>query len=338
MLEADKLGKMGWWLDKYDNVGVVEDREKRHLDELAAKQPALMTMQAPKVPVQATMDRMVGLMKKDGIEDGVDLRYLEKMVYGDFLRWKAQIIGSCVASGGGRAVHARTLVEVALLGQLEKTHGQKIIGRDNAATWMPYNYGAGRWIGGLRGGDGSFCGAHIQGLQKYGTVRCDTSGLQSDAFPETQSSSLYRRWGDDRNLIRQFEDEGTKYRLTESVRCRSFNAVKEQLCVHLKPLMICSSYGFQPWKKHSTWESNGSSVYIYKRSGSWAHNMTLIGCVLVDGEWYLIVRNSWGPTAHRGRDWFAINQSTADNWLRQSGTVAMTIGELDLPDVERIAI
>jgi hypothetical protein len=66
--------------------------------------------------------------------------------------------------------------------------------------------------------------------------------------------------------------------------------------------------------------------------------MTVVGFPKVKAKEYTIIENSWGMRAHSGRSWFPIPASLFDDWVKSSGTVCMTIGDLDLQDIEGFAI
>lgn len=156
-------------------------------------------------------------------------------------------------------------------------------------------------------------------------------GLTSDKFPEPQSTSLYRKWGNSNQLLEQFKDQAVKYPLIESDKVTGADYLKTSIGTHFKPANICSNWGFAPDYKHPTWKlANGESVWIYKRSGSWAHNMSVIGMVLVNGKWFVIIENSWGMDAHKNGSWFAIPAELFDSWIRSAE--CMTVGEIDMTD------
>lgn len=332
MINNDIKGPEGWWLDE-KNVDVQKTIKAEHakLDELGQTVPAMLTARPPKAANSNAVKGLALLQEADGITAGVDLRYLEAMVFGGkFLDWRAQLIGSCVASGGMRAIALRTLAEILIHGQLEGTFGDDITSRQNLATFAPYSYRAGRMIGGLNSGDGSFCGAHIDGLRRFGCLPCDTEGLRSDAWPEPQDMSTYRRYGNSNSILDQFADVGRKWQLLESSRLKTAEDFRRTCVDEFKPAMICSLWAFEPAATVGQWR-------VYRRSrAQWAHNMTLVGCVEYENDWYAIVRNSWGQNAHSGRDWFPIPLELLDDWLRDRNTVAMTIGELELPDTPKV--
>jgi len=326
----EPVGQMGWG-EEFQTVQQKLDIEKRIYSDLFDEVPHLLQPKDPK-PVNAELlAKVKELQQADGIDDGFTMLHLTQAVFGQQFDWRAQIIGSCVASGAMRTLAYRMIAESFLLNDPETLFGVDIEGTDSLAPFACYHYRAGRKIGGLNGGDGSFCDAQIKGLLQYGMLTCDVQGLQSDAFPEPQSASLYRRWGNSNSLLEQYADKGKIRRLTESVNVSSADQAKQFLIQHQKPMNICSNWGFAPDTVHRSWKlANGQYVVIYKRSGSWAHNMSVIGFVIVGGQEFVIIENSWGKSAHKNGTWFAIPASLFDSWLRSAE--CMTVGEIDMVD------
>ena len=106
---------------------------------------------------------------------------------------------------------------------------------------------------------------------------------------------------------------------------------KEMLTEHMKPLNICSSWGFRPRENHRTWKmADGSPVVIYKNSGSWQHNLSIPAVVEAYGDEWTIVENSWGPRAHKNGPFFVIPADLFDRWVKRAQ--CMTVGEIDMGD------
>lgn len=325
-------GKMGWGVpSELEKTKVAKEKENFRI--LSEEAPMLVQAREAKPINQDKMAAFKDEMAKDGIDDGVCLIHLEPIVFGTFLTWLAQIIGSCVASGWMRAATRRMLAEVFILNDPEELFGSKLVGTNNVAPFAPYNYRAGRSLANMNSGDGSYCSVHIRGAEKDGILPCSAPGLVSDTFPEPQNASLYRKYGNSDAILNQFRDIGQTYKLVESVPITDGDIAIEQMN-GLKPFMICSMFAFEPDYKHPTWKlRDGSPVYIYKRNTrtSWAHNMTIIGIVKVGNNWYVIVENSWGMTAHRNGSWFAIPFDLfAESWLRSAESAS--IGEIDMKD------
>lgn len=327
-----KPGKMGWGLPM-DSIVTTTNREKKEYEALANAHPQLVQGREPRPIYERWMKKVKDLMAADGIEDGFSCRYIEKAVLGDFIPWKAQIIGSCVASGNMRAITRRCMIESFILNEPEEIFGTSHVGPNNFAPFAPYSYGYGRMLGGMSRGDGSYCSVHIRGQQEGGILLCSTPGLKSDTFPEPQNAALYRQWGSSRSLIQQYSDTAKKIKLLESEKITSAGQGKEVCTLGLKPFMVCSSWAFTPDYVHPKWKlADGSPVVIYKRDmrTSWAHNMTIDGFILFEGKWYVLVDNSWGPNAHKNGSFFIIPIELYDDWCRVAEQ--MSTGDVDMSD------
>lgn len=327
-LATDKPGPMGW--------GVDEDRlkvEQRLFGELSTDDPVLFSRNPIREPIsQRTLDAVKAEQAKDGIDGGISLRHIEPVVFGDKLTWLKQLIGSCVGSAGMRCTTRRMLWESFVLGDPEEIFGTKLPGRGSIAPFAPYHYRAGRKIGGLNSGDGSFCSAQIKGMKQYGLLPCSTPGLESDAFPEPQNTSTYRRYGNSDSFLRQFASVAGKFKLLESERVSDADTLKMLVTEHFKPVEICSMWAFTPDYTHPTWTlEGGQKVVIYKRDRrtSWAHAMSIIAVVEHRGKWYAIVENSWG-NAHKNGTWFAVPMELMAAWLPDAE--AMSIGDIQMTD------
>lgn len=328
----DKIGPMGYGVQEDpDNLNLLKD--KVYINKLASETPMQFVRRAPKKGNDRVLSLVNDALQKDGFESGsMSLRYLSVPLFGECIKWSAQLIGSCVASGAMRAITYRTIAEILVFGDLEYMLGYEVTGMNSVAPFAPYHYGCGRRRGGLRGGDGSFCGAQIEALQKDGILMCSAPGLSrvvgtnARDYPETQDTRLYRQFGDWKYLD-DFVEEARRIRLAESnvINYRNIEEDKEDCVVGLKPAMICSNWGFAPSYKHK------DGFWVYKRSGQWAHNMTRSGYrVATDGNWFVEITNSWGPDAHRDGEHFYVPIEVFEQWMKQAN--AATIGELDLID------
>jgi len=321
-MSEEFAGPQGW-------LGTV-DKEHKAFVEMGNDLPELVSRCMPREVINTDLlSQVKSIQNADGIDDGFSFIHLSIALFGEFLPWKKQLIGSCVASGDMRTTSYRMLAEVFLLNDPEQLPGVDIEGTDAFAPFAPFSYRAGRKRGNLNSGDGSYCSVHIRGKMEDGILFCN-SGVESDTYPEPQSTSLYRKWGNSNSLLEKWKPKASVIKQLETEEVKTFDDVKDLLTVHHKPLNICSNWGFAPSYKHSSWTlSNGDPVWIYKRSGSWAHNMSIVACVKVKGEWYVIVENSWGSTHKNGR-WFTIPASTMSSWLRSAS--CLSVGEIDLPD------
>ncbi len=241
-------------------------------------------------------------------------------------------VHNCVGSAGMRCTSRRMLWESFVLGDPEEIFGTKLPGRDSFAPFAPYHYRAGRKIGGLNSGDGSFCSAQIKGMKEWGLLPCSAPGLESDAFPEPQNTSTYRRYGNSDSFLRQFAPVAKQFRLLESEKVSDADTLKVLVTEHFKPVEICSMWAFTPDYTHSSWKlRDGQSVVIYKRDRrtSWAHAMSIIAVVEHRGKWFAIIENSWG-NAHKNGTWFAVPMELMAQWLPDAE--AMSIGDIEMTD------
>ena len=61
--------------------------------------------------------------------------------------------------------------------------------------------------------------------------------------------------------------------------------------------------------------------------------MSVVGCVEVDGDWFVVIENSWGSTHKNGR-WFVVTENQMNTWLRSAS--CLSVGEIDMPDNESL--
>lgn len=318
-------------VEQFGWVGTL-DEERRSLDALAEIVPERCMARDPKPVNQELLTKVETIQKANGIESGFCFLYLWQAVFGAQAAWLRQLIGSCVASGHMRTTAYRMVAEVFLLNDPESLFGTTIVGPDNIAPFAPYHYRSGRKFAGINGNsDGSTCGGQIKGAMADGHLMCSTPGLQSDTFPEPQNQSLYKQWGANNTLLDRFKDQGKKYVLLESSKISNSEDAKTAIVDGKKPANICSMWSFVPDYQHPTWkDEQGQPVWIWKRGREpWAHNMSVIGYVIVNGRAYAIVENSWAEY-HKGRRWFAIPIDLLDDWLPSAE--CQTVGEIDMSD------
>lgn len=336
---SEHPGKMGWGDETLAlTLSEKHDREKVQADQLAAMVPDRVIRAAARPPVQKMLDKVNHLMRADGIDSGFCSAYIELAVFGHYFDWLAQLIGSCVASGWMRKTTRRILVESFLLGDPEEIFGTDLVGPNNVAPFAPYNYRAGRRLGGLNGNsDGSFCGEHVQGAMQFGMLICSTDGLtgDTDEMPEPQDQSTYKRWGANNTLMDKYVASAKRIQLLESEQITDASEGKDACVDGFKGAMICSSWAFKPSEMHPTWRlANGDRVWIYKRDAGnrWDHNMTIDGFVVVGGLIFVKVDNSWGPRAHKNGSFFYIPIELFVDWLNRGQAECRTIGDIDLTD------
>ena len=324
-------GKMGWGVDS-ETIQNKHSYERMTFGRIAESLPQFVARKDPKQVVNKVIyDKLIDLTKANGAEDGVDLRGIEFVTFGGWQNWLAQLIGSCVASGAMRVLTRRTMIETFVFGQFQELLGTQLDGVKSFAPFGPYHYRGGRRIAGINSGDGSYCSVQIEAFQKYGFLPCSTPGLSSDAFPEPQDESLYRKWGNSSGnaLMDAFKGIEKIFILNESEEVTDPDQFILLCTEHLKGAMICSDWAFRPDFQHDSWKlADGSPVWIYKRdtATSWAHNMSVIGAVKYKGQWYIIIENSWGKNAHKNGHYFVIPIEVFGKWLKDAE--CRTIGDL----------
>lgn len=325
-------GPMGWG-GSNETIPQRYKSEAYQFEILASTVPEMLEDRPYREPNPEILARLKTSMDEDGIEGGFSCFHMEPVVFGYWFKWLRQIIGSCVGSGYIRAAARRALIEVHLLNQPEEIPGSDLITEDNLAFYGPFGYRAGRSIAGINRGDGSYCSAQIQGAQRYGNLPCWAPGLKTDAYPEPQSASLYRQYGNSDQILTDHAELAAQYKLLTTSKITNADQGKEILTTRFEPFMICSNWAFRPKEMHPTWrDRNGARIWIYERDTrtSWAHNMTIIAFVLVDGMWYVIVENSWGMNAHKNGSYFVIPIEVYATWCRSAEQ--MSVGDINLKD------
>ena len=326
MAFRDKVGPMGWWVHPayadYPEKTLKVERET--FERLEAVQPIRFSRRMAKPKDPAWMQKILSSLKSQGWEDGFCFTELEKIAVAKRSDWIAQIIGSCVASGHIRVIGMRSLAEVVILGDPEGRLGDSTAGLESLYPFGPYSYRVGRAAAGIGGnGDGSTCGGQISGTMKHGFLPCDTPGIDSNRYPEPSSGSIYRSWGANDSRVSKFYAAAEKFDLVESERMETVEDVHRAIMEDLTPVQICSGWGLGPAGRHK----DGFS--IYKRRGSWAHNLSLTARRKTrTRDWFTKVTNTWGPNAHEDGEFFMVPDDVLASWLKSA--YARNIGYLVL--------
>ena len=271
-------------------------------------------------------------------DDGFDMDIVDKLLYGGPAYVDQNGVGSCVGAGAASAVASKASVELLLEGDAENPFGMTVVQYDSdhqncAVPCVDYAYGSGKmqryWSddqqkftrSNVRMGDGSYCAAQIWALKTTGVLPCfAVQDASNYVFPQTKNIRPHAGNGDD--FLNRHLSVGLQHRMNDSIRIRSADDLKEAITVLKQPCMICSSWGFRAQRR-----VDGLGA-VYARSGSWAHNMTLVACVSLRGDWYVKVRNQWGSVAHTDGWHFWITLEHFDAWVRNAE--CQTIGELSL--------
>ncbi len=218
-------------------------------------------------------------VKRDNTTANVRLWDSVKMVTGgEHLPNIPQQIGDCVSWGARNAVDYLQCVQIARGPPTHELH----------RAFAPYIYGISRVeIGkGRIHGDGSVGAWAAEGVRVYGVLRKDFDGVPQ------YSGSVAREWGRS-GPPQQFVDEAKQYPVKTVAPVRSAAEVRDAIC-NGYPCTIASNWG----GRQDAALSRALSRVVFKRSGSWNHQMCIVGYDGSAGEPLYYVLNSWGPNAH----------------------------------------
>lgn len=320
--------KMGWG-DSTFNIAQRSTIERGLQENLKIAVPASFAVGASSVHEKIE----AAIRKQFKFDEGFSFYVTDRMVYGTDLMLY-QLIGNCVGASHAMLCASRYAYEILAEGDPEEPLGTGMLG----CPWIPYSYGVGRLVGDMLGpGDGSYCGAQIEGTQKYGFIPCFTEGLDRYGGELPQSSAEANRLlGRSRAEIEKWMAKAKPFDLLEAPRCESADDAKLLVCDRRIPLQICSGWGFRYWKR----DANG--VELYRPSGSWAHSMQVCAVFRIKGQWYVAIRNQWGNEAHLGspeqgipRGSFVITIEDFAKWVRSAECIG--IGQIQGLPVKPIA-
>jgi hypothetical protein len=252
-------------------------------------------------------------------DEGWDFAVAEEMVYG-LLLWIEQNIGNCVGASHVQALADRIAHEILAMGEAEDPLGAGLLGM----PFIPFTYGVGRWVGGMLGpGDGSYCGAQIDGTMKYGFLLCSTPGLEkyagsgADGLPQG-TASAGRLFGRSKAEIEKFTSAAKDFDLLDAPKCETGDDVHKCIIETKAPVQICSNWGFAFAGKDSA-----TGLNLYKKSGSWSHSMTIRAVFGIKQRWFWRVRNQWGRQAHKDGDTFVIPAELGAQWVKQAEAIGI---------------
>jgi len=286
---------MGWGLETQS-----ED-DKHYLEAVAieramAANPAAFVQRDPKYLDPEIKKKWDAFQASKGYDEGsCDLTLVEEFYYGRRFHWLPQATGSCTISNSFRMHFRRYLWELLLKGQLETPLGITEYGSSCAAFYAPLSYGIAREIGGLRNGDGGFCGPTIESLM-LGVLRCNNGKLlevlhqlgadgEKD-FPEPRAVAVYRAFQSWKynSLFKPFLTDP----LLESVKVTNTDTLITNL-EDYKPSIMCSMLAVKKGGTHQ-----GLTYFVADRNNTWAHNMANAGKVVWKGRTFILLSNeSW---------------------------------------------
>ncbi len=179
--------------------------------------------------------------------------------------------GSCVSFGAKNAIEHVSCTEIVLNGDAEKFR----------PIFAPYLYGTGRVLvgkGRLNGSDGSLGSWQAEAVIKYGTIASDDEDV-----PE-YSGNIEWVWGNTPGPPTKFVELGKKHLIKSAAKINSWGELVNAICSGF-PCTVASNQGFTMLPDQSG---------FHRASGSWGHQMCIIGIDETYTEDYAIILNSWG--------------------------------------------
>ncbi len=182
----------------------------------------------------------------------------------------AQEIGDCVSFGMKNAIEYLQCCQMVLNKEFEKWE----------PIFPPYVYGTSRVLignGQMGNQDGSVGSWAAEAVIKYGVLNSDADGVPHYA------GSVAKQWGYS-GPPSQFVTLGKQHPVKSAAKINSWDELVGAIC-NGYPCTVASDQGFQ---------MEASSDGFHRPSGSWPHQMCIIG---VDDEYndpYAIILNSWG--------------------------------------------
>lgn len=323
----------------WENLGWGEESqtadEKVYIEETAIEramsaQPARYQWQDPSELDPVVAAKWAQYQTDKGYDEGsCDLTLFGDFVMGKRYNWLPQKTGSCTISNTFRMAYRRQLWEIVARGELEELLGRDEYGKNTVAFYAPLSYGIARQIGGLRSGDGGFCGPTIESLMR-GVIDCDNEqldrvlrgyGAQARTdYPEPQDNRVYRafqNWTHNDELAGQL-----KCPLVESVKITSLDGL-DKACEEYKPVIMCSMLAVRRGG-----EFRGLSYFVPDPRDRWAHNMCWGGKIVWQGKvFYLLSNESW-----RDNLIYPIPADAVEDIFRRYRPECMTLGKWDMDE------
>lgn len=188
-----------------------------------------------------------------------------------------QEIGDCVSMGAANACNYLLCVQIITSRGLPQEYHP---------SFQPFIYGISRVQigGGGLGGDGSNGVWAARGLQQYGTLPADAKGVPP------YSGSVARAWGRRPGPPAEFLPIAAKNLVKTAAKVTRWEDARDAL-VNGYPVTIASNVGF------AMRPDNAAKKLYGVPSGSWAHQMCLIGYDPAPEPSFYVI-NSWGENAH----------------------------------------
>jgi hypothetical protein len=226
---------------------------------------------------------------------GWDLMVAERLLYGlapDQTLMIPQNMGNCVGDSHACLIASRIAHEVVALGEPEEALGKGQL----SVPFIPYTYGVGRWVGGMLGpGDGSYCGAQIEGTETHGYLPCFTPGLETYGDLPQSSTSVGRLFGRSRSEIEKWTGKAKSFDLLEAPKCKTAAEAWDLIVTRQVPLQICSGTMPTFWKFDQKY-----GFPLYRMGTPASHSTQIVGAFEHKGGRFFVGRNQWGYNAHKG--------------------------------------
>lgn len=302
--------------------------EETAIERAMSAQPSRFQWRDPSALDAVVAARWQAYQEAKGYDAGsCDLTLFGDFVFGRRFHWLPQKTGSCTISNTFRMAYRRQLWEIVARGELEELLGRDEFGPDTVAFYAPLSYGIARQIGGLRSGDGGFCGPTIESLM-LGVLDCNNERLSSILrqhgataqrdYPEPQDNRVYRtfqNWTYNDELKSQL-----KCPLTESVKVTTVEQL-DRACEEYKPVIMCSMLAVMRGGEY-----RGLSYFVPNPRDRWAHNMCWGGKIIWQGRtFYLLSNESW-----RDDLIYAIPADAVEDIFRRYRPECMTLGAWDM--------
>lgn len=202
-----------------------------------------------------------------------------------------QEIGDCVSFGAKNAIEYLICTEMLMNGERETFK----------PIFPPYLYGTGRVFvgGGQINGDGSLGSWMAEAVIKYGAIPSDMEGCPK------YSGSIARQWGNRPGPAQKFVDEGKQHPVKKAAQINNWDELVVAIC-NGYPCTVASNQGFN---------MEASRDGFHAPSGSWAHQMCIIGVDDEASDPYAIILNNWGDVHGRLKD-FNTNEDLPVGVLR----------------------
>lgn len=182
-----------------------------------------------------------------------------------------QEIGDCVSFGAKNASEYLECCEIFMKGDLEKFRN----------VFPPYFYGTGRVFignGSLGNSDGSLGSWQAEAVIKYGVLASDETGVPKYA------GSVAKKWGYNPGPPKEFVELAKIHPIKSAAKINSWDELVAAIC-NGYVCTVASDQGF-------TMEPRSDGFHA--GSGSWAHQMCIMGVDETYTEDYALILNSWG--------------------------------------------